>query len=410
MIARIDKSSLFGQVNIPSSKSATHRAIISAALAFGQSKIYSVTLSDDILATVNALISLGADIQITKDYILVNAINPHNKEVVIDCKESGSTLRFLIPIAAALGISATFTGSGRLPQRPLDDIVALLRQNGVECNDKLPLHIKGKLKAGKYHISGAISSQFITGLMYALSTFDEQSEIIITDKLQSKGYVDMTAQSLTYFGCKIQKTELGYLVCGKPQARDVSVEGDFSQAAFYLQAAALNSQIKIKGLDKNSLQGDKQCVELFEKIGVKIDWQNSIIAKADTLNAIDIDASQIPDLVPALAVTLAFANGKSVIYNASRLRIKESDRLNAVASNLNKMGIKTQQTEDSLTIFGGNPHSADLDGFNDHRIVMAFSIALAKCGGSITDCEAINKSYPQFFEHFKLIGGNYRVL
>lgn len=410
MIARIEKSELFGQVNIPSSKSASHRAIISAALSSGQSKIYCISLSDDIKATINALNCLGADIKINSDYILINGIKKANENAVIDCKESGSTLRFLIPIAAALGVNATFIGCGRLPQRPLDDIINLLRENGIECNDRLPLTIKGKLKSGKYHISGATSSQFITGLMYAMSVFDEQSEIIITDSLESKGYVDMTAQSLNDFSCNVEKTEFGYKVKGRPVARDIYVEGDYSQAAFYLEAAALNSQIEIKGLLNNSLQGDKKCIDLFKEMGVDISFCESVKAKKGELNAIDIDASQIPDLVPALAVTLAFAKGKSVIYNAKRLRLKESDRLDAVAKNLNKMGIKTEQTEDSLTVFGGVAHGADLDGFNDHRIVMAFSIALAKCGGSITDCEAINKSYPEFFEHFRLLGGKCDVL
>ncbi len=413
MKAMITPSPLCGEVDIPSSKSASHRAIISAALSKGQSRISGVTMSNDIEATIGAMRALGAVIEADGDDYIVTGITEPPKSAEIDCGESGSTLRFLVPVAAALGVNATFIGHGRLIERPLSAITDLLINHGLSCeytsNVNLPLVISGKMPAGKYEIGGNVSSQYISGLLFALAYIGEKSEIMMTSKLESAGYVDMTIDSLKRFGANISKTETGYIIQKSSLvAADTTVEGDWSQAAFFLAAAALGGDIKINGLDKNSVQGDKACLDIFRQIGADIKWEGDVLhAKAGELKPVNIDASQIPDIIPPIAVVLGQCGGQSVINNAYRLRIKESDRLSAIARGLVMNGVSVIETRDSLCIDGSELSGGVIDGFNDHRIVMAFSIgtAFAKKQSTVTDAEAINKSYPKFFDHYKAIGG-----
>lgn len=413
MKAIITPSPLCGEVNIPSSKSASHRAIISAALANGTSRITGVTMSDDIKATIGAMKALGAVIENDGDDYVVTGITEPPKSAEIDCGESGSTLRFLVPVAAALGVKATFIGRGRLIERPLSAITDLLGFHGVSCqytsNVNLPLVIDGKMPAGVYEIGGNISSQYISGLLFALAYIGKRSEIKLTSELESAGYVEMTISSLKAFGAEIEKTENGYdIFPAKLNAKDTAVEGDWSQAAFFLAAAALGGDIKINGLDKNSVQGDKACLDIFRNIGANINWEGETLhAKSGELNPVSIDASQIPDIIPPIAVVLGQCKGQSMITNAYRLRIKESDRLSAIARGLVVNGVSVIETRDSLCIDGGTLSGGVIDGFNDHRIVMAFSIGAAFAGkqSTVTDAEAINKSYPKFFEDYKAIGG-----
>ena len=397
-IVKLENSILKGEVNIPPSKSAAHRALICSFLS-GGGKVSGIIDSSDMKATTGAL----------------NALK--NDEEVIDCIESGSTLRFIIPIAAALGKSVTFTGSGRLPQRPIREYITLLEEHGVKCesNGCLPLKIKGKLSGGVFKIRGDVSSQYVTGLLLALPLLNEDSEIILTSPLQSKPYVDMTIQVMKDFGVEITESENGYKIASNQSYKpcDYKVEGDWSQAAFFLAAGAINGDISVKGLDLNSTQGDKEIVDILKRFGADIEVTNNFVrAKKSSLKGIEIDAQNIPDMVPALAVVAANAKGKTIIKNAQRLRLKESNRIESVVCNLKKMKINALETPDGMIIEGSQAFGAQLEGYNDHRIVMAFSVAalFAKGETFISDAQSINKSYPSFFDDYNLLGGKADVI
>ena len=392
-VVKLKPSALSGSVTLPPSKSAAHRALICKFLAGGGS-VDGIIPSDDMKATGNAL----------------NALR--NGYDVIDCIESGSTLRFMIPVAAALGKNVSFVGSGKLPQRPIDEYLRLLPEHGVKCeySGALPLKISGQLKAGKYEVAGHISSQYITGLLLALPLLSGDSEIILTSPLQSKPYADMTLKVMSDYGVIAEETENGYFIKGNQlyKKRDYKVEGDWSQAAFFLVGGALSGDVTLKGLDMNSTQGDKEIVNILKALGADIEVKRSSLrVKRSVLKGAQINVSDIPDTVPALAVAAMYAKGETVITGAERLRIKESDRLESVITNLRKMGINAKETPDGMLIEGGRAKGASLCGFNDHRIVMAFSIAALCADGEseISDAMSINKSYPDFFEDYNLLGG-----
>ncbi len=417
MKAVISPSSLFGTVSAPPSKSAGHRSLICAALSDGVVKIENLGESNDMTATINALTALGATVKRDGLTATLTPVKHNNKDLTIDFLESGSTARFLIPVAAALGCeNITFCGQGRLPERPFGTIAKVLRDNGVACSsDTLPMTVSGQLKPGKFTLPGDISSQYISGLLLALSIIKGESEILLSTPLQSKDYVLMTINELRTFGAEIEIFEDKFTVKGKPSlnATDRTVEGDWSQAAFHLVAGAIGGEVTVTGVDINSLQGDKEIVELLRRFGAEITVDgNNVTAKKSHLKAIQIDASQIPDLVPILAVAASFAEGETVIYNAERLRIKESDRLLETALRLKAFGIDVTETNDGLRIIGGKTKGADINSANDHRIVMAFSV-MASCSkgmSTIENAEAINKSYPLFFKDFLSLGGECNVI
>lgn len=416
----IHPGALHGDVSIPPSKSAAHRAVICAALAKGVSTLSPIALSDDIRATISAVSSIGAKCYIHGDTLTIDgsktfSVNPEN----VDCIESGSTLRFLIPVCAAGGVKTTFIGRGRLPERPIGIFCDLLPRAGVECQTLggLPFSISGQLQPGIFNLSGNISSQFITGLMLALPLLQGNSRIRLTTPLESEGYINLTIAMLRNFGIEITPAENGWDICGgqKYRPRKQIIEGDWSQAAFYLGAATLGSRLSVKGLDLNSAQGDRAALGLFQKFGMKCLTENNALNcfAGEHLLPQEIDVSQIPDLVPALAVTAAFAPGVTKIIGARRLRLKESDRLTCVAQGLRKMGCAVDETEDSLTIHGGSKLSgAEIDGCNDHRIVMAFTVAALHAQGmtTISDAQSINKSYPDFFTTINEMGGMVNVI
>lgn len=399
-IVNIQPSVLNGRILLPPSKSAAHRAVICSALS-GKTTVFPEhePLSNDIIATSNAM----------------KAIQTHHgsTKLAIDCGESGSTLRFLIPIAAALGLNAEFTGSGRLPERPIGIYLDCLPKHGVLCftGGGLPLTVSGQLKSGEFILPGNVSSQFITGLLLSLPLLHGSSELVLSSPLESAGYVDMTVAMMQEFGVSADKTDHGWHIPGDQayQPRDYRVERDWSQAAFFLAAGALGGTIELDGLNPNSCQGDRAAEALFRAFGAKVEWNGSVLsASPNRLSAADIDASQIPDLVPALAATAALCKGQTRIYNAQRLRIKESDRLAAMADGLNKLGGKVQQTGDGLIIDGvPSFHGGEVNGCNDHRIVMAFAVAALKADGcvTITDAQSVNKSYPAFFTDYNTLGG-----
>jgi len=422
MKVRIGKTPLNkGQVRIISSKSDAHRSLIAAALAEEESVLFVDGWSDDLEATIRCLEALGAEIYKEPSGIEVVPINRNlDKAAVLDCGESGSTLRFLLPVAAALGKTATFTGQGRLPERPIGILLEELAQHGCSVSgDKLPLEVSGQLKSGVFTLPGNVSSQFITGLLFALPLLEGDSEIHLTTEPESKGYIDMTLKTLKTFGIEVRNREHGWYILGGqsysgPRMR--FTEGDWSNAAFWLTAGAIKGSVGCQGLDMESAQGDRAIVSILEKFGAETKMiLNQITATNKEMKGIYIDAAQIPDLVPVLCVAAAAAEGETVISNAGRLRLKESDRLAVMAECLKKIGVNVQEREEGLIITGGyNPPEGEvvIDSHNDHRIVMAMAIAAVSLGVDIVieNADAVNKSYPSFFIELKKLGGVVDVL
>ncbi len=407
MDIKITPKKLNGRVTVPPSKSVAHRLLICASFCEGKSILENIYPSKDIIATAKAMKSFGANITLCENKAFVEGIGKIPQNAVVDCNESGSTLRFLIPVAGALGIETVFTGNlkSKLPTRPITPYLEELPLHGVkfEYSGTMPFTIKGKLSSGVYKIDGGISSQFITGLIFALSLLENDSEIVLTSKLQSKPYVDITISSMKEFGVEVLETQNGYYIKGgqKYIAKNVRCEGDFSQAGFFYVANSLGSSIDILGLCENSSQGDKKIVEICEKI---------VYNKNDSLNAFRLDCSDIPDLVPVLTVLACFCNGKSVIENVARLKIKECDRLEVTAEVLNKIGARVKAFEDRLEIKGVKTLlGGEIDAHNDHRIAMAMAIASTRCENPlvIRGAECVEKSYPNFWEDFKKLGGDF---
>ena len=376
-----------GLVTAISSKSFAHRMIMAAALADKKTKINLNAYSEDIDASIACIKALGAEVEKNDRYIVVYPIKEKGKsEVVLDCGESGSTARFILPVAAMVCNSFELTGRGRLPQRPFSPLVSQMSLHGITAdNDKLPMKVSGRLSGGRYELAGNISSQYITGLMLALPLCEEESEIILTSPLESSAYVDITIEVLSQFGIKIYKTSDGFGVMpGKYiSPEEITVEGDWSNAAFWIAADKICGGVKVEGLNMDSLQGDKAIMT---------------VAGADV-----IDAKEIPDLVPILSVIACAKCGRTEIINAGRLRLKESDRLKAVSQTLSALGADIQEKEDGLVINGtGKLKGGECDSFGDHRIVMSCAIASCICDGNVVikGAEAVNKSYPGFFEDF----------
>lgn len=408
-----------GTVNVPPSKSDVHRAIICAAMANGVSRISPVALSNDIKATIGCIKALGADAVLENNVLTVDGTNMYkNKTALLDCGESGSTLRFFIPIAAVGNINATFVGKGKLPQRPIGIFTEALPKAGTVCKTEggLPLEIKGQLKSGIFEIPGNVSSQFITGLLLALPILEGDSEIILTSPLESVGYIAMTIRTMKQFGVNIQATEKGWHIKGGQSYKtcDYTTDGDWSQAAFFMVLGAIGSKVTVKGVAKDSTQGDKKCAEILARFGAKVtQLDNEVTVEKGELKAITIDASQIPDLVPVLSVCAAFAEGTTKIINAERLRIKECDRLKATAELLNNLGGKVKELSDGLEITGvSSLKGGNINGYNDHRIVMSAAVCAARSDEDITATFAmsINKSYPDFYIDYNSIGGKANVL
>lgn len=409
---------LQGTVTIPPSKSDAHRAVICAALSRGVSKIAPIELSEDITATLRAVETLGVSVRLEENVLTVDGSalgTARSRE--LDCGESGSTLRFFIPIAAALGLPVRFTGRGRLPQRPLGTYLECLPPAGVNCQSTggLPFSIHGKLRSGRFAVAGNVSSQFITGLLLALPLTGEDSEIVLTTPLQSAGYVEMTIRTMAAFGVTVEKTMAGYRIAGgqRYQPQNYAVESDWSQAGFYLAAGALGSRLALHGLRRDSIQGDRTAEAVFSAFGAQLEWQGkALIVSPGVLRGIAVDASQIPDLVPPIAAAAALAEGESKITGAGRLRLKESDRLAAMASAINALGGSVQEGEDGLVIQGvSSLKGGRVSGCNDHRVVMAMAVAALRAGGPvvITDPHSIRKSYPSFFKEYNRLGGNAHV-
>lgn len=419
---KITPSKLQGEVVIPPSKSLSHRAIIAAGLSKGKSVVENVMFSEDITTTCNAMEALGVKIDKVKEadntYTLTiegsSSLKLLKRE--IDCSESGSSLRFFIPICLAEENDVVFTGRGKLVSRPLDQYYRIFDEQGIKYsnnNGMLPLNVQGKISAGEFTIDGDVSSQFITGLMFTLPLLNGDSKITINKTLESKGYLDLTMDTLEKASVEIiNKDYKEFLIKGNQQydSKDYRVEGDFSQAAFWLVAGIIGGKIDCLDLNSDSRQGDKEVVDIIKRMeGNLVNGNNGIIAEISKTKATIIDASQCPDIIPVLAVLAAVSEGTTEVINAGRLRIKESDRLTAITTELNKLGADLEEKQDGLIIRGKKELTGgEVESWNDHRIAMALAVASIKCTGEVTinDSACVKKSYPTFWEDFKKLGGN----
>ena len=406
---KISPSKLTGRIEIVSSKSLSHRYLLAASLAEGISQIDNILESDDLVATQKALRSLG--IKINYNQVSGGKLRVINN--IIDCNESGTTLRFLVPIVMLTNEEVTFIGKGRLLSRPLSVYEELFNNQYYFkhlSNEKLV--VKGKLKSGEYLIDGSVSSQFISGLLFALPLIDGDSKLILKNSLESKPYVNLTIEILNKFGIKINEIDTGYEVKGNQvyQAGQFTVEGDYSQAAFWIVAATLNDQITIDNLDPNSSQGDKEILEILTKMGGKYKFNDqSLIVYQSETKGITIDLAHIPDLGPILMILASLSKGKTTFLNVNRLKIKESDRLLAMKDALIRLGVKIKLMENQAVITGQPELVGDveLSTYGDHRIAMALAIAATRTKGYIKldDASVINKSYPTFFKDYQKLGG-----
>ncbi len=401
-----------GAVKAIASKSDAHRLLLAAALSDKKTVVRCETLSDDIKATVSCLNALCADVT---PYAQGFAVTPQTTDSAcsLDCGESGSTFRFLLPVACALGKTAQLVLHGRLPERPMEPLFTLLEEHGIRLSGKGTrlLTAEGQLKNGLYKLPGDISSQYITGLLFALPLLLGDSEIVLTSPLQSKPYVDMTLSVLERFGIHIEAYDDTFRIFGGQVYHSpyISItEGDWSNAAFFLCAAAARGSVTVGGLSPLSAQGDRAVCAFLRGFGASVsENENGVTVESGTLKGITVDASENPDLVPALCVVAAAAEGVTHIENAGRLRLKESDRLFTVTQSLSALGADIKETGDGLTVRGTETlRGGTVDAFGDHRIVMACAAAAVLCENPVVieNAEAVNKSYPSFFEDLTALG------
>ena len=384
MDVKIYPGKLSGTITAPPSKSIAHRALICAMLSGEKCNISNLELTEDVLATQNAVLSIS-----------------ERKEELIDCKESASTLRFMLFIAAALGRKASFTGGPRLATRPLEPLLTLLKDHGVIWTSGgsagwFPLSIDGKLRGEKYAIRGDMSAQFISGLLMALPLIGRDCEIVLTTPLISKDYIALTIDIMEKFGVKVRFTGLGWEVPGRQAyiPTDLTIEGDYSLASYFLCANQFpKGNVEVRGLSPSSKQADMAVPDILLALG----------------EGLEIDGKDIPDSIPALAVMAAFAPGKTTFFNAGRLRMCQNDRLSVIRDAICKMGGQAEITDDRITVIGGKRLAGGVTvcANGDYRIAMALVIGALGCEKPVTiiGAESINKAYPNFFRDLKTLGG-----
>lgn len=419
MNAVITPAELRGTVEAIPSKSCVHRLLICAALADRPSELKCRVLSEDILATVRCLEALGAGTAVSDGRIRIVPPLRRGGRAVLDPGESGSTYRFFTPLASALGCEAEFRLHGKLPQRPMEPLWHEMERHGVQISGRETARpcLSGQLTAGEYRLSGGVSSQFFTGLLFALPLLDGTSRIVTEGRLESAGYVDMTLEALSQFSLKIIREGKDFLVPGGQRYSapvHIEAEGDWSNAAFWLCAAAARCKITVTGLKFPSSQGDSAVLSMLRRFGAEVTVsEGSVTAAAPSagLHGTEIDAGETPDLVPALAVAAAAARGVTRFTRVGRLRLKESDRIASVCSALNALGGHASAGTDTITVEGSGSLSGGIaDACGDHRIAMLAAAASVLCSGpvEIRDAEAVNKSYPTFFSDFSALGGRVR--
>ncbi|MDE6407684.1 MAG: 3-phosphoshikimate 1-carboxyvinyltransferase [Anaeroplasmataceae bacterium] len=412
----IHPKKLKGTVSIPPSKSLSHRAIIAACLSKGESIISNVILSKDILATIEGMRALGATIQIEGTTLRIQGSEVKRISNVIDANESGSTLRFLIPIALVNKEPIEFVGRNHLVHRPLDSYFEIFDKIGIQythpLDTYLPLKTKGGLESGFYEVKGNISSQFITGLLFALPLLEGDSIVKIIGPLESKGYVDLTIDILSKFGIVIINHNYeSFEIKGNQSYKgyNYTVEGDYSQTAFFLIAGAMGADVKLEGMKQVSYQGDKKIVEDIKTLKGNICFEDGLLyCTPSQTKGTTIDFSQSPDLGPALTVLASVSEGVSNFVHVARLRIKECDRVTCMKEELEKLGAKIDEEPDTMIIHGVTQlHGGIVDSHNDHRVAMALAMASLKMDENLTilNAECVSKSYPNFWEVFEALGG-----
>ncbi len=421
MKVKVYPSSVSGKITIPPSKSMSHRAIICAALANGKSVISNVAYSDDIKITIEGMKQLGADITCLEDSVIVQGIKDFTqlKDNVVFCNESGSTLRFFIPIFSLCDCSIAFTGRNRLLKRPQTIYEDIFKQQGISYfQDDEKIAIGGKLQPGDYVLNGDVSSQFISGLLFTLPLLEADSTIHIKEPYESRSYVDLTLEMLDRYGIHAYYSDSNTLLIKgnqRYQASDYRIEGDYSQLGFFAVLAAINNDLHCAGLAHDSKQGDKQIISILQQANAQIEEvEDGYLIHKSNLTPSDIDLQDCPDLGPILNVMAMYTQGQTKIYNAQRLRYKESDRIAAMEEELSKLGVQMTTTESEIIIDGNTTYDTDeiLSSHKDHRIVMSLSVAATLCNKPILieGAQAINKSYPTFFEDLQSIGVKVDIL
>ena len=401
-----------GSVTVPASKSQAHRLLICAALGKRETRIRLEGISDDIAATLRCLKALGASIAETGEGLRLRPRTAPMGEAALPCGESGSTLRFLLPVLGALGQAGVFHMEGRLPERPLEPLASLLTEKGMRiCREGPFLRCRGQLRPGSYEIPGDISSQFVSGLLMALPLLPGESRLRVTGRVESEDYIAMTEDALAKSGVRWEKEGRDYRIPGPQQPAlppALTLERDWSSAAFFLVMGALSpTGITLRGLDPASLQGDKRVLSILREFGAEITEEpGSITVRRGKLRGIGIDASRTPDLVPALSVLAAAAEGETAVFHAARLRLKESDRLQTTLAMLRALGADAAETADGLRIRGGKPLAGGIaDAAGDHRIAMSAAAAASAAEGAVTvlGAECVKKSYPGFWEDLEAL-------
>ena len=424
MIVRISPAALSGALAAPPSKSLGHRALLCAGLAAGESTLLGIPDSQDMLATREGLSALGAQTTRLADGSLrvrgAGFPREFSAPRSVFCRESGSTLRFLIPLFALSSQETVFTGSPRLMQRSQSVYEELFAAQGLPfVRENGTLRLRGPLKGGELRLRGDISSQFLTGLLLALPLLEEDSALCVTPPFSSRAYVDLTMQMLSRFHVRAGFSgEYRLEIPGRQRytARDLAVEGDYSQAAFFAVAGAVQGNVRLTNLDPGSLQGDKAILSILSACGARLfpEPDGLRFAAAPALMAQEIDVDPIPDLMPILSVLALFCRGQTRLMNAARLRDKESDRLAAMEEELRRLHCRVASTRDSMAIEGFLPAygETEMDCHNDHRVAMSLAI-LATLGPSpliLHGAQAVDKSYPAFFRHLQALGGRVEVL
>lgn len=410
MRVRIQKSALGGTVTAPPSKSMAHRALICAALAKGESTVTNVAFSQDIAATVRALRAFGAQIEQSGGEVTVRGGALRAPKAPVDCGESGSTLRFLIPLAALLGEPVVFTGHGRLLQRPQTVYERLFASCGVSFeHTPQAIRVCGRLAPGRYCVAGDVSSQFITGLLLALSLLDGPSELAVTGAFESASYAALTASAMADFGVPVRREGQTFFLSGGAgyRPREYRVEGDWSQAAFFAVLGAAVGGVGVAGLRADSLQGDRAILAILRRAGARIACEDGVYRfEKSALRGGEIDLADCPDLGPVLMALGLLCAGETHIIHARRLRLKESDRIGAMEQEIRRMGGCIASGEDDVTVAGGALHGAALQAHGDHRVAMAMAVAALASGAEATidGAEAVEKSYGDFWRDLRALG------
>ena len=397
------------------SKSHLHRLLICASLSDKETLIRSAhTEAQDIAATVNCLSALGAEIERVSEGYNVRPLNRDKlpNKCILPCADSGSTLRFMLPVVCALGVSCEFHMSGRLPERPMAHLEKELMRGGIRLWRPSPdvLCCEGQLIAGDFYLPGNISSQYITGMLMALPLLSSDSSLYVSEPIESEGYIDMTLEALKKFGQTFEGNRTHYKIRPKSTLSSpgcISAEGDWSNAAFWLAAGAMPGEsARISGLNRESAQGDREICRILKQMGADIRWDGDVLCvSGGQLRGVEIDAANIPDLIPPLSAVASVSEGETVIWNASRLRLKESDRLSSIAAVLKALGANVTENADGLRIHGVKKLTVGavgsvVDSYGDHRIAMMAAIASTVADGEVTvkGADAVNKSYPGFWE------------